>query len=69
MENNGNADKTRESGLMKVAEAAAFLRLKISTIRAWVLKRKIPYIKLGGKVLFRKADLEAFVDKNVINAR
>jgi excisionase family DNA binding protein len=54
--------------LLTVPEAAAFLRLKVSTIRSWVLKRRIPYVKLGGRVLIRKVDLEALIEKSFVPA-
>jgi excisionase family DNA binding protein len=55
-----------ESGLMGVKEAANFLRLKISTVRAWILRRKIRYVKLGGRVFLRKADLENLIAESVV---
>lgn len=50
--------------LITVPEAAAFFRVTISTIRAWVLYRQIPYVKVGRMVRFRRADCE-----NLITAR
>ena len=41
--------------LMRVPEAACFLRLRPSTIRAWILRRRVPYVKLGGRVCIRRA--------------
>jgi len=56
--------------LLTVGEAASMLRLQASTIRAWVLHRRIPFVKLGGKrVFFRRADLEALVTASVVPAR
>jgi excisionase family DNA binding protein len=58
------------SDLLTVREAAGLLRLKVSTIRAWVLQRRVPFVKLGGKrVLFRRQDLEALITSSVIPAR
>jgi excisionase family DNA binding protein len=42
-----------ERELLDVKEAAARLRLKPTTIRAWILNRKIPFVKIGGRVLIR----------------
>jgi excisionase family DNA binding protein len=55
--------------LLTVPESAALLRLKISTIRSWRLKRRIPFVKIGGKVLVRRSDIEEFVAKNVVPAK
>jgi len=58
------------SDLLTVKEAADLLRLKVSTIRAWVLQRRIPFVKLGGKrVLFRRTDLEALVTASIVPAK
>jgi len=57
------------SDLLTVSETAALLRLKVSTVRAWVLQRRVPFVKLGGKrVFFRRADLEALIAASVIPA-
>lgn len=58
------------SDLLNVREAASMLRLQVSTIRAWVLQRRIPFVKLGGKrVFFRRADLEELVTASVVPAK
>lgn len=61
------ASGNSSSELMTVKEASDFLRLRVSTIRAWVLHRQIPFVKLGGKrVFFRRADLEALIEKSLV---
>jgi excisionase family DNA binding protein len=58
------------SDLLTVREAASMLRLQVSTIRAWVLHRRIRYVKLGGKrVFFRRVDLEALVTASLVPAK
>lgn len=54
--------------LLTVTESASFLRLRPSTIRAWILRRRIPYLKLGGRVCLRRADLEALVERSLVPA-
>ena len=58
-----------QSDLLTVAEAATFLRLRNSTIRAWLLKKKIAYLKLGSRVFLRRRDLLLLLEKSVISAR
>lgn len=55
--------------LLTVGEAAAFLRLKPSTIRAWILHRRIAHVKLGGRVFLKKSDCEALITASVVPAR
>jgi excisionase family DNA binding protein len=57
------------SNLVNVAETAEMLRLKPSTLRAWVLRRRIPYVKLGRRVMFRRSDVEALIARSVVPAR
>lgn len=45
--------------LLTVDEASEVLRLKPSTVRAWILRRRLPYIKLGGRVFLRSGDLRS----------
>ena len=53
------------SMLMTVDEAAAYLRLAPWTLRHWVCKKKIPYVRLGRSVRFRRKDMERFVTQNL----
>jgi excisionase family DNA binding protein len=53
---------------LTIPEAADFLRLRPSTIRAWILQRRIPYLKLGGRVCLRRVDLEALVERSLVPA-
>ena len=51
--------------LMTVDEAASYLRLAPWTLRHWVCQKKIPYVRLGRTVRFRRKDIERFVNQNV----
>lgn len=55
--------------LLTLPEASSLLRLKTSTLRAWVLRRKIPYLKIGRLVRVRRADVEALIAESVVPAR
>lgn len=57
-----------ESDLLTVSEAAAFLRLKPTTVRAWLLKRKLAHLKLGGRVFLRHSDLRDLIDRCFVPA-
>lgn len=58
----------RPSELLTVPEAAALLRLKPSTIRAWVCQRRIPYVKLGRLVRIKRTDAEALIRASLIES-
>jgi excisionase family DNA binding protein len=57
------------SELLTLPEASALLRLKVSTLRAWVLRRRIPYVKVGRLVRVRRADVERLIAASVVPAR
>ena len=57
------------TNLLSVAEAAAFLRLQPSTLRSWILNRRISFIKLGRRVFLRRSDLNNLISSSVIPAR
>lgn len=54
--------------LLTYGEAAKLLRLNIQTLRLWVSKRKIPYMKIGSTVRFSKPLLEEYINANLIEA-
>jgi excisionase family DNA binding protein len=56
-------------GLLTLPEAARVLRLRVSTLRAWILHRKITHVKLGGRVFLRRSDCEALITASIVPAR
>jgi excisionase family DNA binding protein len=57
-----------ESALLTIAEAASLLRLKPSTMRSWILSRKLAYCKVGRLVRIRRADVDALIAASVVPA-
>jgi excisionase family DNA binding protein len=57
-----------ETDLLTLTEAAPLLRLKVSTLRAWIFRRKLPYVKLGARVLLRRADVDALITASIVPA-
>jgi excisionase family DNA binding protein len=53
--------------LMTVTEVAAWLRVKRQTLYKWVWAKKIPHIKFSkhGKLLFRRSDLEKWLNEKL----
>lgn len=58
--------KMGQTELLNIAETAAALRLKESTIRAWILTKRIAYVKVGRRVFVRQSDVEAFINASVV---
>lgn len=53
--------------LLTINDVSQILKISVSTIYRWVHKKKIPYIKLGGKVRFSDSELQQFIKKNSIS--
>ena len=56
--------------LLRVEEAADFLNVKPSTIRAWLLLRKLPKVHVGARcVRIPREALERLVAENTVPVR
>ncbi len=47
--------------LMDAQEAADLLKIEKGTVYKWKYEKKLPYVKLHGRLLFNKLDLINFV--------
>ena len=57
------------SELLTIAEASAALRLQASTLRSWILKRRIAFCKLGSRVFIRRQDIDSLISRSVVPAQ
>jgi excisionase family DNA binding protein len=55
--------------LLNVNEAAEILNLKPATIRAWLLRRKLPRVNCGRAVRIPNEAVQAFIQRNTVPAR
>jgi len=55
-----------EDRLLTKKEVLEYLRISRSTLDHSLMK-EIPYIKLGKRVLFRKSDIDAYLEKKTVN--
>lgn len=60
---------SNEKQLLTVAEAAAALGIKDATVRAWISKRKITYVKLGRLVRIPAKEIKVLIDSATIPSR
>ncbi|MDR0726955.1 MAG: helix-turn-helix domain-containing protein [Rickettsiales bacterium] len=60
---------TQEKNLLSQAEAAKYLGTTVGTMNSWrhYGKQKIPYVKWGSRIRYRKADLDAWIESQIIN--
>ena len=54
--------------LVSVETVAEGLRIAPKTIHNWVYLRKIPYVKCGQKVMFRRKSLKAWLNRKEIKS-
>ncbi len=62
-----NTDQQVE--LLTVPETAKVLRLTVSTIRAWILQRRLPFVRLGRRVFIQRVDVDALIARSLVPAR
>ena len=48
--------------ILIIQEAAEYLRVSVTTLRRYAYERRVTHYKLKGRIIFRKADLEKFLD-------
>lgn len=58
-------DTRRE--LFTTAQAADYLGIKANSLITWRSTKavRIPYVKIGGCVRYRKADLDSYIEENL----
>ena len=52
-----------ENRIVSVEELSRELGLAPKTIRNWVAKREIPFLRIGRRTMFRLASIEAWLQK------
>lgn len=55
--------------LMTQSEAAAYLHTTVGTLNSWrhYGKDKIPFIRWGNRIRYRKEDLDAWIQAHIVN--
>ncbi len=61
--------QTGTSELLNRGEAAAFLRLSAGTLANWQStgRQKIPFVKLGRRIFYKRGDLKKFIEGKTQN--
>jgi excisionase family DNA binding protein len=66
--NHKSKEEPVEIELLGVKEVAAFLKVSVSGVRRLQQTRKLPFVKVGGSVRFKKSDLIEYVKRQTIPA-
>lgn len=60
---NGPPTMSPEPGYLTLEEAAAYLHVSQDTVREWVRCKGLPHHKPGKLLLFRRRDLDAWMNR------
>jgi excisionase family DNA binding protein len=64
------AEEPNRERLLDAKELASFFNVALATISLWVQKNRIPYVRLGGRLVrFRLSDIEAYLQRCTVPAR
>jgi excisionase family DNA binding protein len=55
--------------LLSIREAAEMLAIKPATIRAWLYRRRLPYVRCGRAIRIPADAIARFIERNTIAAR
>lgn len=55
------------SGLLTIQEVAKILGIKVNTLYGWINLRKIPFIKCGRLVRFRREDINHWLNEHKVS--
>lgn len=47
-------------------EAAEYIGCTSGTLKVWVSKRRVPFLKVGRLTRFRKSDLDVFLQRKLV---
>jgi len=65
--NKPQAYRTIREYTMTTEQAAEWLDVCSITLQAWCRKGTVPHLRMGNKNRFKEADLEAFVERNLVD--
>ena len=53
--------------LYNINELSKLLNISTSTLYRWVHKKEIPFVKLGGRLLFEGEKIQEFIKQNSVS--
>lgn len=55
--------------ILRVDEAANYLRIAVPTLYRWVEEQRIEHVRLGRRILFRREDLDNHIAERVVSPK
>lgn len=62
----GGLIEMEKKRFLSVKELAEYLGIKHPTIYSWVSMKRIPYVKMGGRVMFDLRDIEKWIQERKV---
>jgi excisionase family DNA binding protein len=59
---------TSHQALLAINNAATYMDDTVRHLRRLVDERRIPFTRVGGKIRFRKSDLDAYIEERTVKA-
>jgi excisionase family DNA binding protein len=54
------------ANVMNIEELAEKVKISVSTLRKMVMRKQIPHAKVGSRVVFIEADIDAWLRKRIV---
>lgn len=51
--------------LLTPEQVASYLQIELATVYSWTIRQELPVCKMGRLNRYRKADLDAFISRNM----
>jgi excisionase family DNA binding protein len=55
-------------GLLTLTEVAELLRISVPTVRRLQQQRKMPFVKVGGRIRFIRSDVASYLEKRRVRS-
>jgi excisionase family DNA binding protein len=55
-------------GLLTLTEVAELLRISVPTVRRLQQQRKMPFVKVGGRIRFTRSDIASYLEKRRVRS-
>lgn len=55
-------------GLLTLTEVAELLKISVPTVRRLQQQRKMPFVKVGGRIRFTRSDVASYLEKRRVRS-
>jgi len=59
----------RRDEFLSKNEVTAYLKISLTTLDRLIKRRALPFVKIGKRVIFKRADIDRFVESRTVRPR